>query len=854
MVEQGQDVDTDGPVTWAGPADDVRPAGGTLADQLLDGAGSGILAHDDQGVIRFVNATASALLPNLRVGELLVGALDPRRSICRRSRDVGAHAPCEVELTAGASRLHARRHVLSDGWAAWYVDDVTEQRGTTGHPARRTVPLPVPRLASGRLGLSLHPGRTARTVVELAVAELAQAVAVVWPSSTGADVVEWAAGERSGSVRSGRAGPGELPAPVVAALRGQETDAPLLPDHLADAPWADTAPWPAASTGPGRPGVSTAAVGAVVSLPGNGVPAGALVLVRDGAVRATATARDAALVDEFAQRAGIAMAAAALYARQVRTAGVLRTSLLQPSLPRVPGLTLGAAYRPADEGLLIGGDFYDVLYRPGTATTFLLGDVCGKGVDAAVSTGRVRQSVLALRRVEDDPVRLLELLNATMLDAAPPDRAPRFVTLVFGTATPLPGGGIRLVLAGGGHLPPLVVRGDRVEQVDIGGMLAGAVPDARFRARTVDLAPGAVVRALHRRGHRGARRRRRSAGLRERSASPPSSPDATCCRAGDRGPGRPARDAVAGQRPPRRHRRARRAGPHPRAPGRRAATCTRSRPPGHPPPRRTRAGHTSMSTPFPPRRFRDLCPAVGTRPGPVRGGRHRRLSRRARVRRRSARSRPGHRPRRRRLPRPGGAAAPRLARTGTRGAAVAVGWLERRAGACGDLWSPNASSPPSAPPRADARVAAATSCLPAWTGSGTRWPPASSERCCACTTGGSRSSERACRPVHLVSFLHQQGPDVVALSAALPTRLPAARHTVVAAQRTGTAGTGRGPGFGADGRFARRLGVDAWAPTAADGVALLDRLPWPEPSLSRARRTPARRPSTWGCGSGAGGW
>ncbi len=77
-----------------------------------------------------------------------------------------------------------------------------------------------------------------------------------------------------------------------------------------------------------------------------------------------------------------------------------------------------------------------------------------------------------------------------MLDAAPPDRAPRFVTLVFGTATPLPSGGVRLVLAGGGHLPPLVVRGDRVEQVDIGGMLAGAVPDARFRARTVDLAPG----------------------------------------------------------------------------------------------------------------------------------------------------------------------------------------------------------------------------------------------------------------------------------------------------------------------------------------------------------------------------
>ena len=48
MVEQGQDVDTHGPVTPARPADDVRPARRTLADQLLDGAGSGILAHDDR--------------------------------------------------------------------------------------------------------------------------------------------------------------------------------------------------------------------------------------------------------------------------------------------------------------------------------------------------------------------------------------------------------------------------------------------------------------------------------------------------------------------------------------------------------------------------------------------------------------------------------------------------------------------------------------------------------------------------------------------------------------------------------------------------------------------------------------
>jgi methanogenic corrinoid protein MtbC1 len=80
-------------------------------------------------------------------------------------------------------------------------------------------------------------------------------------------------------------------------------------------------------------------------------------------------------------------------------------------------------------------------------------------------------------------------------------------------------------------------------------------------------------------------------------------------------------------------------------------------------------------------------------------------------------------------------------------------------------------------------------------------------------------------PTHLVSFLHQHGPDVVALSAAAPIHLPAAHRTIVAAQRTGTPVLVGGPGFGADGRWARRLGVDAWAATPADAVALLERRP-----------------------------
>jgi methanogenic corrinoid protein MtbC1 len=85
----------------------------------------------------------------------------------------------------------------------------------------------------------------------------------------------------------------------------------------------------------------------------------------------------------------------------------------------------------------------------------------------------------------------------------------------------------------------------------------------------------------------------------------------------------------------------------------------------------------------------------------------------------------------------------------------------------------------------------------------------------------------------LVTYLHQEGPDVVAVSCALPVHLPAAHRTIVAAQRTGTPVLAGGPGFGLDGRWARELGADAWAPDAVEAVRLLDELPWPAPEPDR---------------------
>ena len=111
MVEQGHDVDTDARVDDpAAPVDQAPTGATTLADRLLDGAGTGILAHDHQGVVRFLNASVRVLLPDQRVGEPLIGALYLRQD--------GRAAPDEVELTVTGRRLRAHRRDLPDGWAA----------------------------------------------------------------------------------------------------------------------------------------------------------------------------------------------------------------------------------------------------------------------------------------------------------------------------------------------------------------------------------------------------------------------------------------------------------------------------------------------------------------------------------------------------------------------------------------------------------------------------------------------------------------------------------------------------------------------------------------------------------------
>ncbi|QLQ40165.2 PP2C family protein-serine/threonine phosphatase [Micromonospora robiginosa] len=457
------------------------PADDRLARELLDGLAEAVVTIDPAGVVTLVNAMAAELLPELAPGVALAASRVP--ALAEAARD-GAGT---FETEHLGRRLRGVRRELAGGRCAWYVRDVTEERARTDALLAERSRTAFLAQAGSRLGLSLHREQTLRTAVTLPVPYLADVAVVVHrpppPAEDEPHWIRWAAGDPSpvtgvAGWRAAESVPG-----LVEALEGDLTEpSPWLDAELADL--AEMLP-----VGFGRPG--TVLISPMTSAGG---PAGALVLARRPE-RAGFDQREIALAREFAGRAGAALAAAELYGEQTHLARVLQNSLLPPTLPHLPGMTLAGGYRAAGDSLRIGGDFYDLFPTP-DGGLFALGDVCGKGVGAAVLTGRVRQSLQTLRLVEQRPRELMELLNRALLDAPGAAARAQFTTLLLGTLHREPDGALLVRMAGGGHPAPLVVRaGGGIDVVRVGGMPVGALTAARFAEAEVRLAPGDLLLA-----------------------------------------------------------------------------------------------------------------------------------------------------------------------------------------------------------------------------------------------------------------------------------------------------------------------------------------------------------------------
>ncbi|MFP5256506.1 MAG: PP2C family protein-serine/threonine phosphatase [Acidimicrobiia bacterium] len=203
---------------------------------------------------------------------------------------------------------------------------------------------------------------------------------------------------------------------------------------------------------------------------------------------------DLATVHLLAEPAARALAHAVRYSEEAHASATLQESLLPHSVLPVPGLEIATRYLAATEGQVVGGDFYDVIRRPDGTALLLVGDVQGKGIEAAALTSTARHTLRTAALAGESPAQMLGRVNEALLyaDAERLDASGtptvRFVTAAVVALEPRPDGSFAGVLASGGHPPPLLIRPQgAVEPLLADGPLLGVFADARFDELEVHL-------------------------------------------------------------------------------------------------------------------------------------------------------------------------------------------------------------------------------------------------------------------------------------------------------------------------------------------------------------------------------
>jgi PAS domain S-box-containing protein len=336
------------------------------------------------------------------------------------------------------------------------------------------------------LASSLDPDELLTQIANLAVPEVADWVAVELVTDSGAierkalahvdpDVREWALDV------SRRYPPDpDAPAGVYQVIRtGQAELYPEIPDELLREGAQDEEHYRILSEFGMRSVI-------IVPMTTRGRTLGALTFVSGSSGRRF-DKQDVELAQELARRCATAVDNARLYTERSYIARTLQESLLPVELPDIPGIEAAARFRPTGEGNEVGGDFYDMFETGEDGWTVVMGDVCGKGPDAAAVTALARYTLRAAAMRERVPSRSLAVLNEALLRQRD-DR--RFCTVAYAYIEKLERGA-RVGLAAGGHPLPLLLRVDgTVEPVGVPGTLLGVVSDPDLEDRTVTLEPG----------------------------------------------------------------------------------------------------------------------------------------------------------------------------------------------------------------------------------------------------------------------------------------------------------------------------------------------------------------------------
>ena len=209
---------------------------------------------------------------------------------------------------------------------------------------------------------------------------------------------------------------------------------------------------------------------------------GALTLVNAESGR-TLDRFDLELAEQVAARAAVAIENARLYSERSLIAHTLQQSLLPAQLPQLPGYELASVYIPAFESTEVGGDFYDV-WRVANGWMIIIGDVTGKGVQAAALTSLVRHTMRTASEFESSPAELLARVDRTL--HGQPSRS-------VCTALCLHLEDDRATLAVGGHPLPVALGPDGLTELGQYGPLLGGFPNATWEDSVIDIEPDRAI-------------------------------------------------------------------------------------------------------------------------------------------------------------------------------------------------------------------------------------------------------------------------------------------------------------------------------------------------------------------------
>lgn len=226
--------------------------------------------------------------------------------------------------------------------------------------------------------------------------------------------------------------------------------------------------------------------GFIIPLVARGQRLGVLAVGRLGSQRADPD--ELGVVGDLARRAALAIDNARIHHERRRIAHALQQSLLPPELPQIDGLELGAQYVPIGDDVDVGGDFYDAIPIPGDRWLLVVGDVSGKGIQAATVTGLVRDVIRVLVRDGRPIESILDTLNEMLFE-----RAGRYCTLALAVVTPDQAKTEVALYLAGHDQPVLIGRDGATNEVGVGGTAIGLLKDLNSPTSSVVLGPGEAI-------------------------------------------------------------------------------------------------------------------------------------------------------------------------------------------------------------------------------------------------------------------------------------------------------------------------------------------------------------------------